>query len=315
MIWRTPRGTNSRSATIAGLDDAPRGPRQFSRSSAPSSRGSSCAAARLFPSRSPTTSAFAPRPRWSSVPIGVRSSSPETSAAQDEAIDRDYWRAARIARPEEEAYRQALLHEPDTLAIDRGRFLAAVKAQLAPALERASRSRRSTSGATTRRSARGPLVTLIDVGGSGRHQLAYSHTLRSVGVETAARGHVTLRMASGIGGAHTTWNQLTQADTADAARALARVCAHFVQAMPRIGRRARAGLARRATDRGRSDVRCSSIARTPSRASALARARRATSVEILVLEPLAQRDRTGRMIDFIPASESGALPAIARAIS
>ena len=54
--------------------------------------------------------------------------------AADAAVDRDYGSAARTARPEEESYRQALLHSPDTLTIDRGRFLAAVKAQLASVL-------------------------------------------------------------------------------------------------------------------------------------------------------------------------------------
>ena len=38
----------------------------------------------------------------------------------------------------------------------------------------------------------------------------------------------------GIGDGHTTWNRLTQADTAEAARSLARVGAHFVQAVPAL---------------------------------------------------------------------------------
>ena len=152
--------------------------------------------------------------------------------AEDEAIERDYWRAARIARPEEEAYRQALLHEPDTLTIDRGRFLAAVKAQLAPVLGAGEPF--STKHEWRYDTSFDPwtLVTLIDVGGSG-HQLAYSHTLRAAASRPLREG-VSLCGWLGIGGAHTTWNQLTPADTAGAARALARVCAHFVLAVPAL---------------------------------------------------------------------------------
>jgi hypothetical protein len=152
--------------------------------------------------------------------------------AEDEAIDRDYWRAARIARPDEESYRQALLHEPHKLTIDRGRFLGAVKAQLGPVLGAGTPF--STKHEWRYDTSFGPwtLMTLIDVGGSG-HQLAYSHTLR-VSASRPLREGVSLCGWLGIGGAHTTWNQLTQADTADAARSLARVCAHFVQVVPAL---------------------------------------------------------------------------------
>jgi hypothetical protein len=152
--------------------------------------------------------------------------------AEDEAIDHDYQRAARHARPEEESYRQTLLHEPDTLTIDRGRFLAAVRAQLAPVLGAGAPF--STTREWRYDTPLGPwtLVTLIEVGGRA-HQLAYSHTLQT-SVSRPLRQGVSLCGWLGIGGGHTTWNRLTRADTAEAARSLARVCAHFVQAAPAL---------------------------------------------------------------------------------
>jgi hypothetical protein len=168
----------------------------------------------------PLTSDFALRPRWSSAPIGAGSSS---WGAEDEAIDHDYQRAARHARPEEESYR---------LTIDRGRFLAAVKAQLAPVLGAGAPF--STTHEWRYDTPLGPwtLVTLIDVGGRA-HQLAYSHDLHA-SVSRPLRQGVSLCGWLGIGGGHTTWDRLTQADTAEAARSLARVCAHFVQAAPAL---------------------------------------------------------------------------------
>ena len=89
----------------------------------------------------------------------------DPEGAEDEAIDRDYRSAARIARPEEESYRQTLLHEPDKLTIDRGRFLATVKAQLAPVLGAGAPF--STKHEWRYETTFGPwtLATLIDVRG------------------------------------------------------------------------------------------------------------------------------------------------------
>jgi hypothetical protein len=150
--------------------------------------------------------------------------------AADEAVDRDYGTAARTARPEEESYRRALLHSPDTLTIDRGRFLAAVKAELASVLGAGEPF--STKHEWRYDTPFGPwtLVTLIDVGG-GAHQLAYSHALQA-SVSKRLREGVSLCGWLGLGGGHTTWNRLTPPDTAEAARSLARVCAHFAQAVP-----------------------------------------------------------------------------------
>jgi hypothetical protein len=150
--------------------------------------------------------------------------------AADEAVDRDYSSAARTARPEEESYRQTLLHSPDTLTIDRGRFLTAVKAQLASVLGAGEPF--STKHEWRYDTSFGPwtLVTLIDVGGSA-HQLAYSHALQASGSKPLREG-VSLCGWLGLGGGHTTWNRLTPPDTVEAAQSLARVCAHFVQAVP-----------------------------------------------------------------------------------
>ncbi len=152
--------------------------------------------------------------------------------ADEEAVDRDYQSAARIPRPTEDSYRRALLDEPGKLKIARGRLMSAVKAELASVLGEGEPF--STRHEWRYDTSLGPwtLVTLIDVGGSV-HQLSYSHALHA-SVSRPLREGVSLCGWLGIGGGHTTWNRLTPADTAAAARSLARVCAHFVQAAPAL---------------------------------------------------------------------------------
>ena len=152
--------------------------------------------------------------------------------ADEETIDRNYRAAASIPRPDEEWYRHALLHEPDKLKIDRGRFLAAVKAELTSVLGAGEPF--STEHEWRYASPLGPwtLVTLVDVGGSV-HQLAYTHTVRTAAPRPLREG-VSLCGWLGIGGGHTVWNQLTQADSPAAAQSLARICAHFLEAAPAL---------------------------------------------------------------------------------
>jgi hypothetical protein len=151
--------------------------------------------------------------------------------ADEEAIARDYLEATRIPRPEEEGYRQALLHEPGRLTIARSRFLAAVRGDLAPVLGvgAAFASERDWRYDTPI----GPwtLVTLVDVGGR-HHQLSYTQTIRSRHPRPLGE-HLSICAWLGVGG-QTAWDQITEADTAGAARGLARICAHFLEALPAL---------------------------------------------------------------------------------
>ena len=154
----------------------------------------------------------------------------ESWSAHDEEIQQAYMRAARIPRPEEEWYRQALLHDPDKLTLNRGGFLAAVKEQLTPVL--GSGEPFSTTHEWRYDTPIGPwtLVTFVDVGGTA-HQLAYDQRIRGVGPRPLKEG-ISVCGWLGIGGGHTQWSQLTEADTQAAARDLARICAHFLRAAP-----------------------------------------------------------------------------------
>jgi hypothetical protein len=152
--------------------------------------------------------------------------------AEDEAIDRDYRNAGRIPRPDEEWSRPARLDEADKLKLDRGQFLSAVKAEPTPVLGTGEPF--STKHEWRYATPLGPwtLETFIDVGATA-HQLAYSHAIRAAAPRPLREG-VSLCGWLGIGGGHTTWNQLTQVDAAAAAQSLARICAHFVQAVPTL---------------------------------------------------------------------------------
>lgn len=148
--------------------------------------------------------------------------------ADEERIDAEYREAARVPRPEEEWHRHALLHDPARLRIDRRRFLTAVQAELAPVLgpgepfsSKHEWRYETPMGAWT-------LTTLVDVGGSV-HQLAYTQTIHAAAPRPLKQG-VSICGWLGIGGGHTTWNQLTETDTPAAARSLARICAHFLPA-------------------------------------------------------------------------------------
>jgi hypothetical protein len=150
---------------------------------------------------------------------------------EEERVNRDYQDAMRILRPEEEWYRQALLHDPAALRLDRARFLAAVKVALAPILGAGEpfSSKHDWRYATPL----GPwtLVTLLDVGGRA-HQLMYTQTIRAVDPRPLHEG-LSLCGWLGLGG-QTAWNQLTEADAPAAAPSLARICAHFLQAAPAL---------------------------------------------------------------------------------
>ena len=154
----------------------------------------------------------------------------ESWSARDEEIQQDYVSAARILRPEEEWYRQALLHDPGKLRLDRRRFLAAAQEQLAPVL--GSGAPFSTKHEWRYETPIGQwrLVTFVDVGGTA-HQLTYDHRILGTGPRPLKEG-ISVCGWLGVGGGHTQWNQLTQPDTPAAARALARICAHFLQAAP-----------------------------------------------------------------------------------
>jgi hypothetical protein len=73
-------------------------------------------------------------------------------------------------------------------------------------------------------------VTFVDVGGTA-HQLAYDHRIRGAGPRPLKEG-ISVCGWLGVGGGHTQWNQLTEAETPAAARDLARICAHFLRAAP-----------------------------------------------------------------------------------
>ena len=138
----------------------------------------------------------------------------------------------RIPQPAEEWYRHALRHEPGKLKINRGRFLTAVKAELTSVLGAGEPF--STKHEWRYDAPLGPwtLVPLINVGGSV-HQLSYSHSLEAAPTRRLREG-VSLYGWLGIGGGHTVWNQLAQADSPAAAQSLARICAHFLHAAPAL---------------------------------------------------------------------------------
>ena len=75
------------------------------------------------------------------------------------------------------------------------------------------------------------LLTLVDAGGSV-HQLAYTQTLR-VSPSRVLKQGLSILGWLGIGGGHTTWDRLSEADTA-AAESIARICAHFLRALPAL---------------------------------------------------------------------------------
>ena len=76
------------------------------------------------------------------------------------------------------------------------------------------------------------LETYIDVGGSV-HQPAYSDNIRTRPPRPFKDG-LSLLGWLGFGGGHTTWSQLTAPDVAAAAKALMRICAHFMNAAPAL---------------------------------------------------------------------------------
>ena len=75
------------------------------------------------------------------------------------------------------------------------------------------------------------LATFVDVGGQ-HHQLAYTQTIRADVARPLKEG-ISLNQWLGIGG-QTIWNRLVEADTAQAAQSLARICAHFLAAVPAL---------------------------------------------------------------------------------
>jgi hypothetical protein len=155
----------------------------------------------------------------------------DTWGADEESIAQEYLETMRIPQPEEEEYRQALLHDPGRLTIARSRFLAAVRSELAPVLGAGA----AFAGQHDWRydTSLGPwtLVTLVDVGGR-YHQLSYTQTIRARHPRPLAE---TLSICAWLGIAgQTAWDQVTEADTPGVARALARICAHFLEALPTL---------------------------------------------------------------------------------
>ena len=65
------------------------------------------------------------------------------------------------------------------------------------------------------------------------HQLSYTQTI-GVDPRLVLKEGLSICGWLGIGGGHTTWSQLTEADTPAAANSIARVCAHFVRAAPAL---------------------------------------------------------------------------------
>jgi len=174
----------------------------------------------------------------------------DSFGAAEREVDEGYRAAARIPRPEEEWYRQAMLNNPAELRIDRRRFLSAVKAELAPVLGAGEPF--STDWRYDTPLGPWTLTTLVDVGGSV-HQLMYTQTI--VHSRASAGGApAPQRPAAGAAGAaaprplkeglsacawlgiagQTDWNRLVESDTPAAARSLARVCAHFLEALPAL---------------------------------------------------------------------------------
>ena len=155
----------------------------------------------------------------------------DSGGPEEEQVNRDYQDSMRILGPEEEWHREALLHHPGTLRLDRARFLTAVKAALAPPLGDGEpfSSQHDWRYATSL----GPwtLVTLLDVGGRV-HQLAYTQTIRAADPRPLHEG-LSICGWLGLGG-QTAWDQLTEADAPSAAPSLARICAHFLRAAPAL---------------------------------------------------------------------------------
>ncbi len=161
---------------------------------------------------------------------GVELAGDSWGPAEDQ-IGQDYVQAVRIARPEEEVYRRALLSDPGTLTIERSRFLQAIRGELGPIL--GSGEPFSTPHEWRYDTPLGPwtLVTLVDVGGR-QHQLAYTQTIRAT-IAHPLREGISLWQWLGLGG-QTMWNQLVEGNTPAAARSLARICAHFLRAAPSL---------------------------------------------------------------------------------
>ena len=149
---------------------------------------------------------------------------------QEEQIERAYVEAVRIPRPEEAAHREAVLADQPP-RIDRARFLRAVRSELAPILGPGAAF--ATKHEWRFDTAIGPwtLATFVDVGGQ-HHQLAYTQTIRADVARPLKEG-ISLNQWLGIGG-QTIWNRLVEADTAQAAQSLARICAHFLAAVPAL---------------------------------------------------------------------------------
>lgn len=115
--------------------------------------------------------------------------------------------------------------------LDRKQLLAALKQQLKPVM--GSGGERFGAGEWRYRVERGPWVvsTFLDAGGR-RHQLAYDHR---IGTRDVPDLGLVISVLSWLGVAgQTSWDGLTDADVPETAELVARLCGHFLEALPEI---------------------------------------------------------------------------------
>ena len=157
----------------------------------------------------------------------------EPISADEAAMIEAFRQAMRNPSAGEEAYRRAVMTAPAQAQVNRGALLAAVTDGVGRALGGAG-ERFSTAHEWKFTTAIGPwtMITLVDVGGTA-HQLAYQQSIRADERRYLQEG-ISILSWLGIGGGHTTWDRLTDADTASAAASLARVVADFAGAAPAL---------------------------------------------------------------------------------
>ena len=119
----------------------------------------------------------------------------------------------------------------DSGPIDRRRLLAALKQQLKPVM--GSGGERFGGGEWRYRVEQGPWVvsTYLDTGGR-RHQLAYDHR---IGTRAVPDLGLVISVLSWLGIAgQTSWDGLADPNVPETAELVARLCRHFLEALPEI---------------------------------------------------------------------------------
>ncbi len=138
--------------------------------------------------------------------------------------------------PGEEEYVKWRVKDPSRVRVDRTRLLARVQAAVDPVLGGSGRPLHGSAHLWLWETPIGPwtLRTSVDVGGR-TFQLRYWHTLGAFGSQPSLLSPGTAIAGwLGIEGDYTEWDRLTEAEAADAAAHLARLCQHFLTAASRL---------------------------------------------------------------------------------